>query len=59
MKFLDARGTVVRTYANRDGEIVALIRWTRGTGPSTVPGDGLRDGQSVRIMAGSGKVVPA
>lgn len=52
----DPRGTVVRVYTNGNGDLVALIKWTRGKGPAHVAGGLFRDGQSVRFR--NGEVVP-
>lgn len=53
----DPRGTVQRVYSNGNGEVVAVIKWVRGTGPAQVIGEQFRDGQSVKFR--SGEVVPA
>ena len=47
----DPRGTVTRCYANGNGELVALIRWTRGEGPAQAVG-AFRDGQAVKMVGG-------
>lgn len=47
----EPRGTVVRCFNNRDGEVVSIIKWTRGTGPAQVVGQ-FRDGQAVKIRNG-------
>lgn len=48
----EPRGTVQRVYTNGNGELVALIKWVRGSGPSQVAGDHFRDGQAVKIRDG-------
>lgn len=50
------RGTVDRTYRTVDNRPIAVIRWTRGTGPMQAPGD-FTPGQSV-TTDDTGKVVP-
>lgn len=42
----DPRGTVERTYTNGAGQTVAIIKWTRGTGPIQAVGQ-FREGQAV------------
>ena len=49
------RGTVQRVFSNRDGEVVALIRWVRGEGPAQATGQ-FRDGQAVTMRGAD--VVP-
>lgn len=51
MSATDPRGTVERTYTNGAGQLVALIRWTRGSGPVQAVGD-FRDGQAVTTRGG-------
>lgn len=53
----DPRGSVQRVYSNGNGEVVAVIKWVRGTGPAQVIGEHFRDGQSVKFRGG--EVVPA
>ncbi len=55
MSALDARGTVERTYQTADGRTVAMVKWTRGTGPAQAIGD-FREGQAV-ILRGRKVVV--
>lgn len=51
MTHADPRGTVTRCFSNRDGDLIALIKWTRGEGPAQVVGQ-FRDGQAVRLQGG-------
>lgn len=53
----DPRGTVLRVYTNGNGDLVALVKWVRGSGPAQVIGEHFRDGQSVKFR--NGEVVPA
>lgn len=50
------RGTVERTFLNTASETVAIIVWTRGTGPASAKGD-YTAGQMVTMRGG--KVVGA
>lgn len=47
----DPRGTVERTFLNGNSETVAIIRWTRGSGPASATGD-FTVGQSVTVRGG-------
>lgn len=55
MNASEPRGTVERTYPNAAGQTVAVIRWTRGTGPVQAAGP-FTEGQSVTKRGG--EVVP-
>jgi hypothetical protein len=57
MSINDPRGTVQRVYSNGNGDVVAVIKWVRGTGPALVIGEHFRDGQSVKMRGA--EVVPA
>lgn len=55
MSAQDPRGTVERTYENAAGNTVAVIRWTRGSGPVQAAGP-FTPGQAVTKRGG--EVVP-
>lgn len=52
MSINDPRGTVQRVYTNGNGDLVAVIKWIRGSGPAQVIGEHFRDGQSVTVRGG-------
>lgn len=52
----EPRGTVERTFLTADGRTMAVITWTRGSGPQSAAGDFFA-GQLVTVRGG--EVVPA
>lgn len=47
----EPRGTVERTFLTADGRTMAIIEWTRGSGPRSAAGD-FQAGQSVTVRDG-------
>lgn len=56
MSTQEPRGTVERTFLTADGRTMAVITWTRGTGPQCPTGN-FTAGQLVTMRGG--EVVPA
>lgn len=51
------RGTVKQVFTNGNGQMVGVIRWTRGEGPPQIVADyGLRVGQTVTVRDGKAVV---